>query len=225
MQNDLNEYLNEFITENKYKKIQSISQMRTRYMSVLLEDIFQPHNASAVVRSCECFGIQDLHIIENKNKYKLNPDVVLGSSKWVNMKQYNTPNTNNTEVAMSKLKSQGYRIIATTPHTEKELDDIDVTQGKFVLMFGTEADGLTDYALEHADERVKIPMYGFTESFNISVSAALCMNFLGTKVRKSGVHWKLSDDELAELRLDWTKKCLKNSDALIENFYKQRNSK
>lgn len=216
----LRSYLEEFITDNKREKIEQLSQLRTRYMTVVLEDIYQPHNASAVVRSCECFGIQDLHIIENKHQYRLNPDVVLGSSKWVSMNRYNAPNENNTEHAISKLREEGYRIIATTPHTETELDDIDVEKGKFALLFGTEADGLTDYALEQADERVKIPMYGFTESFNISVSAALCMNFLGTKVRKSEANWRLSEDELEAIRLDWTKKCLKNADALIENYNK-----
>lgn len=219
---ELRNHLTEFITDNKREKIQELSELRTRYMTVVLEDIYQPHNASAVVRSCECFGIQDLHIIENKYQYRLNPEVVLGSSKWVNMNRYKTPNFNNTETAIKKLRADGYRIIATTPHTDVELDDINVEDGKFALLFGTEAEGLTDYALEQADERVKIPMYGFTESFNISVSAALCMNFLGTKIRKSESDWKLSEDELEEIRLDWTKKCLKNADTIIDSYNKDK---
>src|SRR5450631_2457688 len=106
----LYEYLAQFITENKRSKIEEIVQWRTRYLTVVLEDIYQPHNASAVLRTCECFGIQDVHIIENRNKYTVNPDVVMGSTKWMNLHKY-SGKTNNTPDALNALKEQGYRIV------------------------------------------------------------------------------------------------------------------
>ena len=220
MKSPLREYLTKFITDNKREKIEELSELRTRYLTIVLEDIFQPHNASAVIRSCECFGIQNLHVIENKHQYRLNPEVVMGASKWIDLERYNTPHIDNSVLAIEKLKSEGYRIVATTPHTEMELDDLSIDDGKIALFFGTEEHGLSDTVLNAADEKVKIPMYGFTESFNISVSAALCMNFIGTKIRKSDRNWKLSEGEIEDLKLDWTKKCLKQVDAIIEDYEK-----
>ena len=108
-------YLQQFVTERRLKLFDSRLENRTRYLTVVLEDIFQPHNASAVMRSCECFGIQDLHIIENRNAYRINPDVALGSYKWLTLKRYNLPGDNTTR-ALVLLKQEGYRIVAAMPH-------------------------------------------------------------------------------------------------------------
>jgi tRNA (guanosine-2'-O-)-methyltransferase len=222
LEKELFDYLSKYLTENKLKKILDLSEKRTKYLTIALEDIYQPHNASAVVRSCEGFGVQNLHIIENKNKYRLNPDVMMGASKWVSMNRYNATDKNNSETVIKKLKKEGYRIVATTPHTDQNIEDLDVENGKIALFFGKEDDGLSDYVLENADERIKIPMYGFTESFNISVSAALCMHYLGSKIRHSGAKWKLDKEEIEELRLNWAKKVVKNSEILIKNYIEEK---
>ena len=174
---ELSDYLSNFVSDNKKNKINEIVLNRTRHLTVVLEDIFQSQNASAVLRTCDCFGIQDVHIIENRYLYELNPDVELGSAKWLSINKYNS-NENNTQVALSKLKKQGYKIIATTPHRNDLLiSDLEIND-KIALVFGTEKDGLSEIAMQNADAYVKIPMYGFTESFNISVSAAMSIFYL-----------------------------------------------
>ncbi|RKE04478.1 TrmH family RNA methyltransferase [Marinifilum flexuosum] len=215
------QFLEEFATEKRKNLINENVDNRTRYITVALENIFQPQNASAVIRSCDCFGIQDLHVIENSNEYTLNPDVVMGSSKWVDLHRYNEKDENTLDT-INSLKEKGYRIVATTPHTNDVLlPDFDLSKGKSAFFFGTELTGLSDVVMNHADEFVKIPMYGFTESFNISVSAALVLNHLATKVRRTGVNWQLSEQESLELKLEWLKKSVKRGDELLEEQFRR----
>jgi tRNA (guanosine-2'-O-)-methyltransferase len=213
------EYLQGFISENKRNLFEKIIEYRTRYITVVMEDIFQPHNASAVLRTCDCFGVQDVHIIENQNKYEVNPDVALGASKWLTLLKYNSEK-NNTLLAIQNLKKQGYRIVATTPHQNDQLLDDLILDRKFALVFGTELNGLSGVAIEHADEFVKIPMVGFTESFNISVSAAIFLHTLTEKLRKTNFKWQLTEEEKTAIKLEWVKNTLKRSDLLEQKFLK-----
>jgi len=206
----------ESISEHKQALFAQNIQHRTRHLTVVIEDIFQSHNASAVLRSADCFGIQDVHVIENRNEYTINPDVALGSSKWIHLHRYNSFE-NNTQAAFDRLRGEGYQIIATTPHKDDILlDELDITK-KSAIVFGTELEGLSDFAIENADVRMKIPMYGFTESFNISVSAALSMYHLSEKLRKSSVDWALSDKERVDVLMNWAKSVVKSSEQ-IENL-------
>jgi len=206
--NKLLNHLLTFISENKQQKFREIILHRTRYITIVMEDIFQPHNASAVLRSCDCFGIQDVHIIENKNPYEVNPAVALGSAKWLNLIKYNKTAQNTTE-CLSGLKEKGYRIIATTPHKDDFTPENFPLDNKFALVFGTELEGLTDHALNMADMFVQIPMYGFTESLNISVSAAIMFHTLTGRLFKSGINWRLSDEEMTETLLMWASSVVK----------------
>jgi tRNA (guanosine-2'-O-)-methyltransferase len=219
---ELVEYLQEFVTERRAQLFNSIIENRTRYITIALEDIYQSQNASAVLRTSDCFGIQDVHIIENNNEYNINPDVVLGASQWLSLFKYNQTK-NNTIDAIKYLKKQGYRIVATTPHTDDtNLPDFDLTKGKVALFFGTEQHGLSDLMIENADEFLKIPMYGFTESFNISVSAAIITNTLREKLNHSNINWQLSEQEKLELKLEWLKLTIKSSDMLIKKFLSKK---
>jgi tRNA (guanosine-2'-O-)-methyltransferase len=212
------EHLLEFVSENKKSKFDEVIRHRTRYLTIVLEDIFQPHNASAVLRSCDCFGIQDVHIIENSNKYQVNPDVALGSSKWLNLLKYDL-SEHNTRNCLQKLKSQGYRIVATTPHEKGFLlDELPLDQ-KTALVFGTEMRGLTNEALAMSDAFVKIPMYGFTESFNISVSAAISLYHLTEKLRGSQLPWQLNESEILEIKLAWARQVVKDSSLIEKRFF------
>ena len=213
------DYLLDFVSENKKQLFEKIIQSRTKHIAVILEDIFQPHNASAVLRTCDCFGIQDIHIIENKNIYEVNPDVALGSSKWLNLYKYNSTD-NNTIEAFNSLREKGYRIVATTPHENDCLLEELNLDSKIALVFGTELEGLSEIAINNADEFVKIPMYGFTESFNISVSAAIILHYLTEKLKKSNINWELSKKEKTDIELNWVKNVVKRSDLLEEEFLK-----
>ncbi len=217
---ELIQFLETVMNEDRIELIDKNVNNRTRYITVVLENIFQPQNASAVMRSCDCFGVQDLHVIENSNQYELNPKVVMGSSKWIDLKRYNSKDENTLD-AINHLRSEGYRIVATTPHTNDVLlPDFDLTKGKAAFFFGTELTGLSDVVMDNADEFVKIPMYGFTESFNISVSASLVLNHLASALRRSDINWQLSDEEKLELKLEWYKRSLKSGQKMIDRFKK-----
>ena len=188
-------FLKKMVNEKRLELLEKVLGERTQYITVVLEDIFQPHNASAVLRTCDCFGIQDVHIIENRNEYMINPDVELGSAQWLNIYKYNKAEEN-TRKALGVLKKKGYRIVATTPHTDDvSLPDFDLGKGKTAILFGTEMKGLSPQAIDMADEYLKIPMHGFAESFNISVSAAIVLHTLRMNLNNSEINWKLNSAE------------------------------
>ncbi|RUA30910.1 MAG: TrmH family RNA methyltransferase [Bacteroidetes bacterium] len=214
---ELRDYLFSFISENKQHLFETIIENRSRHLTVVLENIYQPHNASAVLRSCDLFGVQDVHIIENSNEYTLSDEVAMGSSKWLTLKKYNETE-NNTIACFDALRKEGYKIVATTPHTNDVLiADLPIGQ-KTALVFGTELTGLSEVAMENADAFVKIPMYGFTESFNISVSAALSLYQFTENMRKSDVDWTLSEEEKIEIQIAWAMNTIKKSEMIVEDF-------
>lgn len=219
---ELYDFIAQFITEERKVIFQNVLKMRTRHLTVVLEDIYQAQNASAVLRTCDCFGVQDVHIIENRNEFNVCKDVELGSSKWLTIKNYNEK-ANNTLRAFDHLRNEGYKIVATSPHKNGyELNELPV-DGKIALAFGTELNGLSKIALDQADEYVKIPMHGFTESFNISVSVGIFLSQLSTKIRNSKMNWQLSDEEKVAVMLDWAKSAVKNPEFLVNEFFKKKN--
>jgi tRNA (guanosine-2'-O-)-methyltransferase len=211
------------ITPNKQEMFDRIAAKRTKHITVVLENVFQEHNASAVLRSCDCFGIQELHVIEKDNQYKIQRDIALGAGRWVDLYNFNQGN-HVTQDCIAKLKTNGYKIIATAPDAEKTINEIDLNQ-KMAFVFGTERRGISQEAIELSDELVKIPMYGFTESFNISVSVALVLNTIRTRLENSELNWKLSSEEITELKIKWCKKILTGGEALEKHFLKEISSK
>ena len=206
--------VSQLISENKRDLFDRLAPLRTRHIAVVLEDIYQSHNASAVLRSCDCFGVQDVHVIEAHNPFNPAGDVAVGSSKWVDY--YSYPDTPS---AYQRLRNKGYRIVATTPHTNDTLiTDLDISQPT-ALVFGTELTGLTQEAIDLADAYVKIPMYGFTESFNISVCAALSLFSLTSRLRSNpDIPWHLSPDQILDLKLHWCTQAIRDGENVIKNL-------
>lgn len=217
MDKGLLDYLYAFITDNKKEKIDAALNERTQHISVVLENIYQSHNASAVLRSCEVFGIQNVNIIENNNTFTLHPKIVMGATKWLSLARFDR-GENNTLDCINDLKKKNYRIIATSPYAEETIESLDL-QNPIAFMFGTELTGLSDQALELADGYVKIPMYGFTESFNISVSASILLYEITRRLRSENIQWKLTEDEKKHLKYKWVKKILKNSDRIEQEYH------
>jgi tRNA (guanosine-2'-O-)-methyltransferase len=212
------EYLSGYITPRRKQLFSEILANRTRYLTVVLEDIYQPQNASAVLRTCECFGLQDVHIIENRNSYTLNPDVVLGADKWLSIKKYRGKDFNTPE-ALQHLRKSGYRIVATTPGREStNLEEFDLGSGRAAFFFGTEMTGLTETVMDQADEYLQIPILGFTRSFNISVSVAIIIHHLTRKLRGADIAWQLSEGERQEIMVEWLKKSVRFPDKHIREF-------
>ena len=211
-------YLEEFITDNRKEKFLKVLAQRTNHFTIAIEDIFQLHNTSAVMRSCEVFGIQNLHVVEEKYGKSIDKEIAMGAQKWVDVNRYNS----NSECVRA-LKEKGYQIIATTPHeNDCLLDDFDISKPS-ALFFGTERDGLSDEIMAEADGFLKIPMAGFTESLNISVSAAIIIQNIMSRLRKTNLDWQLSEEEMISRRLDWTKNSIKDIKR-IEQRYKEINN-
>jgi tRNA (guanosine-2'-O-)-methyltransferase len=212
----LTEEMIRHLTPERWEKIAAVSAERTRYLTVVMENIYYTQNMSAVVRTSDCMGIQDVHIVGRKNSPRINTNVALGAGNWVDVhRDIRRPVTE----ALEDLKKQGYRLVATLPGDgSRSLYDIDVTAGKIALMFGQEVCGLSEEAVAMADERVTIPMWGFSDSFNISVSAGICLYELKKKLIQSDLEWKLTARELLELRHRWVKSSLKHGDR-IEKAY------
>ena len=218
---DLLSYLRSFITEERKTTFERVLKHRTRHFTVVLEDIYQKHNTGAVVRSCDVFGLQDIHIIENKYKSYLSNQVAKGAHKWLNFHYYNEMEYNN-QVCIDALREKDYQIIATTPHNDScFLNDFDITK-KSAFVMGVEKEGVSQDIMNQADGFLKIPMVGFTESLNISVAAAIILNDLTTRLRNSNLNWQLTDAEKNLLRLDWCKKSIRNVDMIIEQYYAKK---
>lgn len=219
MKPELIQFLSGFITAERLDLFHKVLSFRTNYITVVLEDIYQTQNASAVLRSADCFGVQNVHVIENKNIFQVNPDVVRGASNWVSVNRYNQGQMNTSE-AIRKLKADGYRIIATSPHEhDVNLEEFDLEKGKAAFIFGTERPGLTTIAKNEADEFMKIPMVGFTESLNVSVSVAVTLHYLMHKLRNNpSIDWHLTETEKQKLLLNWLRMTIKRVDLLEKKF-------
>ena len=210
------------ITDERKALFEELIQKRTTYLTVVLENIYQPLNASAVLRSCDCFGIQDVHVIENYNEFKPDREVAMGASNWLTVNRYDK-NENNTLDCIQSLKNKGYRIVATSPHnSQTDLINFDLSKGKTALFFGTEVEGLSDVVLENADEHLHIPMYGFTESFNLSVSTAICLYEMRMKMEKENIKWHMTEDEKNQVLLNWLRYSIDRSEIVEEDFLKNR---
>ena len=207
----------QYITENKKRKIEQKIVHRTRHLTVVLEEVYQSHNASAILRSAECFGLQDVYVVQNRNRFNAKGAISMGASKWLSVKSYNR-----IADCCKDLKKRGYKIVATTPHKHSyTLDQLPIDT-KCALLFGTEETGLTQEAMNLADEFVTIPMYGFTESFNVSVSVAICVHYLIEKIKNSKIKWELSEKELLDLRLEWARAIIPCAKSLSELFHQLR---
>ncbi len=207
------DYLETFITENRRDNFLRVLKERTKHFTVAVEDVFQLHNTSAVMRTCEVFGIQELHVIEEKYGKDIDKEIALGAEKWVDINRYDS-----TAACIQRLREKGYKIIATSPHADScFLEDFDISE-RSALFFGTEKLGLSEEILSQADGFVKIPMHGFTESLNISTSAAIIIQDITNRLRRSAIDWKLTDAEMLEKRIDWTRKTIKDIDFVTQRY-------
>lgn len=210
---ELLNYLEGFLTENRKEGFLRVLQNRTKHFTIAMEDVYQLHNTSAVMRSCEVFGIQELNVIEQKFGKRIDTEIAMGAQKWVDVFRYNS-----VQNCMDAMRANGYQIIATTPHDDScLLHEFDITKPS-ALFFGTERDGLSKEVLEQADGFLKIPMVGYTESLNISVSAAIIIQDITNRLRQSNIDWQLTDEAVFEKRLDWARKSIKDIE-FIERKY------
>lgn len=215
---DLLHFLEGILTDNRKERFASVLENRTNHFTIAIEDIFQLHNTSAVMRSCEVFGIQELNVIEEKFGKRIDAEIAMGAQKWVDVNRFNS-----VQGCIDAMKAKGYQIIATTSHNDSCLiHEFDVTK-KSALFFGTERDGLSQEVIDQADGFVKIPMVGFTESLNISVSAAIIIQDITNRLRQTDIDWKLTDEEILEKRLLWARNTIKDIKRIEERYFLDKN--
>jgi tRNA (guanosine-2'-O-)-methyltransferase len=254
--------LRRFVSDRRWERMQAVLDQRSRHISVAVEDIYQPHNASAVLRSCDAFGVQDVHIVENRNRYRVNPGVELGTAQWLSLYRYRSRPANGADAggaagtdaadtdapapagavipvgaetasesvtgprsvppagtveAMEALRARGYRIVATTPHRDNyDLETLPLGAGPVAIFFGAEKEGLSEHLLDNADEYLRIPMRGFVESLNISVSAAVTLQRLGDRLRADEVAWQLNDSDRRRILNRWLRSSVRNAGLILE---------
>ena len=206
-------YLEGYLTGERKARFAEVLSRRTRFLTVALEDVYQLHNASAVVRSCDVFGIQDAHLIEGRFGRRVDKKIAMGAQRWVDIHRYSS-----SADCIEYLRSRGYRIVATTPSTSAVALPEFALDKPVALFFGTEKAGLTPEVLRMADDAIYIPMAGFTESLNISVAAAIILQQLSTRLRQSDLPWRLSQAEILEKRYDWACKTIKSSEEIIARY-------
>ena len=209
------DYLSSFLLESRIDTLTRALNMRTEYITVMTENMFHAQNASAIVRHCEAFGVQNIHTVEELCPFLPTLNIALGTDKWIDINRHAT-----TVDAVKSLREQGYRIIATTPHHKScTPETFDVKKGKFALVFGTEKTGVSKEILEEADEYLQIPMCGMVDSLNVSASAAILIYMLSQRMRLECEDWHLSEEKYARTLYDWYRFAVRDSEALLERKY------
>lgn len=209
------DYLATFMTEERFSLFERTLSMRTKHLTILTENTFHPHNAAALIRHCEAFGVQQMHTIETRCTFDPSQNISRGSDRWINLVRHTS-----TSEALSALKAEGYRLVATTPHREScTPETFDVTKGKFALIFGTEHAGISDEAMAAADEYLRIPMCGMVESLNVSASAAILIYQLTQRTREQVEGWQLTEEEHTRLLYDWVKLSVKDAERILERKF------
>ncbi len=217
------EFLGQYVTENKRTKIRQVLTYRTYYVTIALEDIYQPQNASATIRTCECLGVQTVHVIENRNEFRVSPKVTQGASKWVDIRRYRAQGQDNTTRCIQDLRARGYWIVATTPNVTHCYTPEEIPLDRpLAFLFGNEEEGLSPRALEQADAYLRLPMYGFTQSYNISVSVAMTLTHVISRLHRSDRPWRLTPEEQEALTLAWYRRIVRRHRSLEAYFWEQR---
>lgn len=207
----------DIITDNRRLMLENIVEKRTKYFVPVIENIHKSQNASAVLRTCDCLGVQDVRIVENSNKFSVTDDISLGANKWLNIHKYNSFE-DNTKQCFEDLRKEGYKVVVTMPHDRDiNLQEVDINQ-KTAIVFGSEVDGVSQSAIDNADCFMKIPMYGFTESFNISVSVAIVFHYLTDKLRHSNIAWQLNEEEKLDTLIGWALQSITSKDKIAKEL-------
>ncbi len=218
---ELYQFLASFLTPNRATLFDKVLEERSRHIVVAVEDLHKEQNASAVVRTCDCFGIQELHVIEENNPYQVSNHIAKGAEKWLDISTYHEEE-NNSHACLKTLRERGYAIVATSPGVNQYSPTDLPLEKPIALFFGGERDGLSQELLENADMQLCIPMVVFTDSFNISVSAAITLYELTNRLKASNIEWKLSEEDKLDLRIKWATHTVPHGDKLVEKFHKDR---
>ena len=169
--------LEPMLTAERIARIDRVLDQRLVSVAAAVEDTYDPHNAAATIRTSEALGLMDLHVIEAHERFAASKGVTKGSHRWIDLHRWPS-----ARAAAEGLRAQGIRVFATRPDAEHSIEDVDVAT-PIVVMFGNEHAGLSDDALAACDGALAVPMFGFTESYNLSVTVALAMSRIAARRR------------------------------------------
>jgi tRNA (guanosine-2'-O-)-methyltransferase len=187
----------DFLLPERKARIDEVVAHRTRSLTVVMEALCDPQNVNAVLRTCEAFGVQEIHVVEGPMKvYDPNKKISQNADKWLDVRRWSS-----TRDCLAHLKAEGFRIYAT--HLGQDsvgLADLSFAE-KVALVFGNESRGVSDEAVALADANFTIPMLGFVQSFNVSVAAAITLaRAVDRRVAERGRHGDLPEAEAQALR-------------------------
>ncbi|QCX53861.1 RNA methyltransferase [Elizabethkingia sp. JS20170427COW] len=215
---ELYEYMRGFLTEERLKKIDSYAEESSDFVLPVMENIYQFRNAAAIVRSVEACGFHKIIALEEENEFNPNARVSKGADTWMQIERL----PKNIE-SLQKIRDKGYKILAISPEKDAvSLPDYKI-EGPIALVFGTEKAGVSQEVINFADETVIIPMYGFTESFNVSVAAGICMYDLKQRLIKSDLEYKLSEEKKIDLKIRWAVNSTRSGEEVLNHFLKSKN--
>ncbi|WP_439479701.1 TrmH family RNA methyltransferase [Chryseobacterium aquaticum] len=207
------EYLKQFLTEERLRKIEHFAPESSDFVLPVLEDVYQFRNAAAIVRSVEACGFHKVVALQEENNFEPNLKVTKGADTWVEVEKL----SRNME-SFQKIKDKGYKIVAVSlENNAKMLPDYEITE-PIALVFGTEMEGVSQEILDFADETLAIPMYGFTRSFNVSVAASICVYELKQKLMKSDMNYKLNEEKLLRMKIRWAVNSMRSGDQIFEKY-------
>ena len=191
------------VTPQRLARMAVVLAARTAHLTVVFEDVYHPHNASAVLRTCECLGLQDVHVVEGAMRFRPSRDIARGSARWLTLQRWRHDEGRDVEACLAHLRARGYAVVATSPGQDAIPLEAVALDRPLAICFGTEETGLSPAAFAAADVRVTIPTPGFTRSLNVSVTAALVLYQLATRLRAGGPGWELPAARCDDLRLLW----------------------
>lgn len=212
-QEEIYSYLSGFLTEERLRKIEHFSQESSDFILPVVEDVYQFRNAAAILRSVEACGFHKVVALEKENVFDPNLRVTKGADTWVEVEKL--PRTMDS---LKDIKNRGYKIVAVSPERNTTMLPDYQPKEPLALVFGTEWEGTTDELLDFADETLAIPMYGFTQSFNVSVAASICMYDLKQKLINSGIDYKLSEEKLLEMKIRWAVNTIPSGKQILDRF-------
>lgn len=213
--------LSQRLTPQRREKLEKVVGQRTQYVALGIENVNNPQNAAALLRTADAFGIQDVHIVESGVNYQVHPKITRGTHNWLTVTSHKVDQaTGGTQSVLDGLRANGYRIIATSVEPGSvPMEKLDVSS-PFVLFFGNEHNGLSKELLEAADEHMHLPMQGFTESLNVSVCCGIAMHHLISKIKSHSLPWQLTADAQTDLLAVWARKSVPMADIYLREMAK-----
>jgi tRNA (guanosine-2'-O-)-methyltransferase len=204
--------LQPMLTIERITRIDSVLAARLASVVTLVEDTYDPHNAAATIRTTEALGLQELHVVEpGDERFSAAWGITRGSHKWIDLVRWKDP-----VPAIQSLRSRGFRVYATLPGAKESIEDVDVGS-PLAIAFGNEHAGLSKAAIDACDGALGVPMFGFSESFNLSVTVGLAMSRIATRRRTHlGNLGDLPEDKRRHLRARWFAYKIRGAEEIIE---------